>query len=145
MAPHILTKERNDGIKAPNHKMNNKAGKKLSKFISNQVCNLSELPRDIRLLFSDQLNQKIKYNPMEENQNPPLERFGLQIRLRRKKRGLNPLEFANEAGLDLVTLTAIEYGYASLDEVCAHLERVAQGLDIPPAALSLFLKDLYRS
>jgi hypothetical protein len=55
------------------------------------------------------------------------------------------LEFAFKTDLDLVTLTAIEYGYASLDEVCAFLDPIAQGLDIPPAALSSFLKDLYRS
>lgn len=76
-------------------------------------------------------------------QNPLLERFGFQIRYRRKKAKINPIDFAVNAGVGIETLLAIEYGYASFDDVYFCLPKISRALDIPVKTLKNFLFDLY--
>lgn len=68
-----------------------------------------------------------------------LERFGLQIALKRKEAGYTYEAFARKIDIHPNTLTAIEFGYATQDEVCAHLEKLASGLELPVALLTRFL------
>jgi len=73
----------------------------------------------------------------------PLERFGTQIRLRRKMAGSNIIQFADKCSLDLETLAAIELGLAPPETVCLHLTRLAEGLTLSSNVLKKFLRYLY--
>lgn len=90
------------------------------------------------------LKEGFEHRPLCDIQNPPLERFGLQVRMRRKKARIDPVNFAVKIDLDLETLVAIEYGFASFEIVCLHLNRIANGLNIPSSVLKSFLSDLYK-
>jgi hypothetical protein len=72
-----------------------------------------------------------------------LQRFGTLIRYRRKKSGYTTLAFATKTGLDLETLLAVEFGFASLEDVRLNLGRIASGLDFQPGALRRILNEIY--
>jgi hypothetical protein len=82
-------------------------------------------------------------NDLEDIKNAPLERFGLLLQYRRQKAGYTAWDFAQKISLDFETLWAVECGFASLEAVRLNINRIASGLNIPPAALRNFLFSLY--
>jgi len=73
---------------------------------------------------------------------PPLQRFGLQVALKRKMAGFSATQFAIKTGLRVETITAIEMGYAGLDVISMNLNSIASGLGITENVLQSFLRFL---
>jgi hypothetical protein len=143
MTSCIVTKGNSNEINLSKSKMNTRMARRYLAKILHRTIDYKCPKRKIIPVNINLHNLDIEFHlPSEDIRDTPLERFGLQIRLRRKTVGLNPLEFAKKIDLDLATLTAIEYGYSALDEVHLHLTQIAQGLEIPPAALKKYLIDL---
>jgi transcriptional regulator with XRE-family HTH domain len=89
------------------------------------------------------MNRFAFHNGQEELIDTPLERFGRQIWLQRKKKGYNLYEFSSRAGIDPQTLMEIEYGLAPYDKVFLWLEAISGPLHVPLRALQGLLKGLY--
>lgn len=73
----------------------------------------------------------------------PLERLGIQISMRRKQAGYSAIAFAALINIDIETLAAIEFGYATIEEVNIYLKRITTGLGIREESLIKFLNQLH--
>lgn len=73
---------------------------------------------------------------------PSLQRFGLQVALKRRMAGFSAMQFALKTGLRVETITAIEMGYADLDVIGMNLNSIADGLGIAENVLQSFLRYL---
>lgn len=72
----------------------------------------------------------------------PLERLGIQISIRRKQAGFSASDFAALVDIDIEMLAAIEFGYASMDEVNLYLKQITHGLGIREQSLIKFINQL---
>ena len=73
----------------------------------------------------------------------PLERFGLQIRRRRRQAGYDPWEFAAMIDIEFEMLAALEFGVASLEDIENNIPKIADGLQLPETLFWKLLNKFY--
>jgi hypothetical protein len=77
-----------------------------------------------------------------ETVDTPLERFGLQVRCRRRQAGFAAWEFAARIDIEFDLMAALEFGFASFEDVENNIPKIANGLELPESVFWKFLEFL---